>query len=211
MKQILGYIECDYMNLKRGILYTIGIFTVISAVFSLKSSIGAVGYMLFGGLIVASTVFTVTPQTLAFADLAPGSTLQKVLGRYLGSLLIMILLGLFGMAAVVVVRLAGFENGGLDLQLLAAMFGISLFFLSLQNMLLYLLIPMLGMQFANIIRMLPGFVMFFLVMQPTTLEIISGMLMRSSFPGLIILGIGAVSLAVGVFLSYLIMRRRVGR
>ena len=211
MKQILGYMEYDFINMKRGVMITVCVFTVISGIFSLKSGIGAVGYMLFGGMIVASTSFAIPPQTVSFPDLAPGSTLQKVIGKYLGSLLIMVLLATLGLAAVVVVRLLGFENGGIDLQLLGTLFGISLCFLAVQNVLLYLLVPVMGVQFVNLIRMVPGFILFFLVMQPTTLEMISHLLTESSSPSLIILGAGFLSLAVGVFLSYLIVRRREGR
>lgn len=211
MKQILGYIECDYMNIKRGMLYLIGIFTVIGAVFSLKSSTGAVGYMLFGGMILSGSNFITSQQTVLFPDLAPGSTLQKVLGRYLCNLFVMAVLTLLGLMVTVAVRIAGFENGNIDLQLLAALCGISLVFLGLQNMLLYLLIPVTGVQFANIIRMLPGFVLFFLVMQEKTLDMFSRIFSEYRFPGLIVLGVGVLTLVVSVFFSYLIVRGREGK
>lgn len=213
MKQIIGYIENDYMNIKRGIWFTCIIFTIVSAVFSIKSGcVAAVGYMLFGALVLASTVFTAVPvQTVSFSALAPGSTWQKVVGRYFGCLLIMILSVCLGLAAAGAVKLLGFSEGETDLRVLTALIGIGLFFLAVQNVMLYLCIPILGMQFANIARMVPGFVMFFLMMQEKSLKVISGIAAMSVYPELILLGIGIVSLIIGLFFSYLIQRRRLGK
>lgn len=214
MKQIIGYIENDFMIVKRGFWYMAVVFTIVSAVFSINynSAAMAMGYMLFGGLVLASTLFTTeSAQTVSFSALVPGSTWQKVVGRYLGSILAMILFGCLGLAAFYGVRLAGFAEGGTDLRLLAALAGIGLFFLAVQNVLLYLCLPLLGVQAAHIVRMVPGFIMFFLMMQQESLEIISGFMTMGIYPELILLGIGILSLLIGLFFSYLIQRRRIGK
>lgn len=212
MKQIIGYIESDFMMIKHAMWYTAIVFAIVSAVFSIRSGVAAVGYMLFGGLVLASTLFTAVPiQTVSFSALAPGSTWQKVVGRYLSCILTMVLLGCLGLAAAGAVRLFGFSESGTDLRVLTALVGIGLLFLAIQNVMLYLCLPILGMQFTNIVRMVPGFVMFFLVMQPRSLETISDIVTMSAYPELILFGVGIVSLVIGLFLSYLIQRKRMGK
>ena len=210
MKQIIGYMEYDYMNIKRGMWLTVAIFTAVSVIFSFKSAVMAVGYMLFGALILASTMFVQTVQTASFDALVPGSTFQKVAARYLGSFLVITASGLAGFLLVNVMRLAGFSDVGIEMQLLAAVGGIGLFLLSLQNLAFYALLPVTGTQFAGLIRMVPGFILFFGVLSGKTQAVLSGFLQHNSAPGFAILGAGAASLFVGVFLSWLVVRGRDG-
>ncbi len=208
MKQIIGYMEYDYMNIKYGLWYMILIFSFVSVVFSMESGIGAVGYMLFGGLILAGTTFNVTKQNVSFTALVPGSTLQKVLGRYLGGIVCIVFCAAFGVLSAFIVRAAGYDNGTMELSLLSALVGVTLLFLALQNVMLYLMIPVLGAQFAGIIRMVPGFILFFLVMSAGKMEIASRILQYDYLPGLIMFVVGIVSIAIAVFVSCLIIRNR---
>lgn len=211
MKQIIGYMEYDYIKLKYGMRFTMLLFIVISGVFASKSGLGAVGYMLFAAMIVASATFGPSGQTVSFGDLVPGTTMQKVLGKHLMELVIIALAVAVSLIVVKVIEFAGFDNGGADLQLLAGLVGITLFLLAMQNVLLYLLIPVLGWQFVSIIRMIPGFILFFLVMNAKTVKSTARILAEMRFPGMIILGIGAAALAAGMFLSYGIVRKREGK
>lgn len=211
MKQIIGYMEYDYIKIKYGMRYTMLVFIVVGAIFATKSGLGAVGYLLFGGMILLSTTFSPSGQTVSFGALVPGSTMQKVLGKHLLEVVTIALSVLFGLLIVKVMEFAGFDNGGVSPQLLTAIVGVTLFLLAVQNVLLYLLVPVLGLQFANIIRMVPGFILFFFVMNEKTVESVSGILQGMSFPGMLILGVGAASLVAGMFLSYAIQRKREGK
>lgn len=208
MKQIIGYIEYDYMSIKSGMLYMIAIFGAITLVFATESGIGAVGYMLFAGLILAGTTFGTAKQTVSFTALVPGNILQKVLGRYLGGVLCVILCTLLGVIAAGVVKLAGYDNGKIGFPVLAGLVGITLLFLAAQNVMLYLLTPFLGIQFAGLVRMVPGFILFFLVMNMGNAETIAGILQYGDALGVILLGIGVASIIAAVFLSCLIIRNR---
>lgn len=211
MKQIIGYMEYDYIKIKYGMRYTMLVFIVVGAIFATKSGLGAVGYLLFGGMILLSTTFSPSGQTVSFGALVPGSTMQKVLGKHLLEVVTIALSVLLGLLIVKVMEFAGFDNGGVSPQLLTAIVGVTLFLLAVQNVLLYLLVPVLGLQFANIIRMVPGFILFFFVMNEKTVESVSGILQGMSFPGMLILGVGAASLVAGMFLSYAIARKREGK
>lgn len=208
MKQIIGYIEYDFMSIKSGMLYMIVVFGAITLVFAAQSGTGAVGYMLFAGLILAGTAFGTAKQTVAFTALVPGNILQKVLGRYLGGVLCVILCTLLGVAAAGVVKIAGYDNGKIELPLLSGLVGITLLFLAMQNVMLYLLTPFLGVQFAGLVRMVPGFILFFFVMNMGNIEIVSEVMQYGDVLGGILLGIGVISIAAAVFLSCLIIRNR---
>ena len=73
MKQIIGYMEYDYIKIKYGMRYTMLVFIVVSGFFASKSGLGAVGYMLFGTMILASTTFGPSEHTVSFGTLVPGS------------------------------------------------------------------------------------------------------------------------------------------
>lgn len=208
MKQIIGYIEYDYMSIKSGILYIITIFGAITLVFATHSGAGAMGYMLFAALILASTTFSITKQTVSFISLVPGNILQKVLGRYLGGVLCVILCTLFAVVASGVVKLAGYDNGKMELPVLSGLVGITLLFLAMQNVMLYLLIPYLGIQFISLVRMVPGFILFFFVMKMDNTKIISVIKQYGDALGVILLGIGVASIAAAVLVSCLIIRNR---
>ena len=211
MKQIIGYMEYDYMNIKRGMGLTAAVFIAVSVIFSFKNAMMTVGYMLFGGLVLASTMFAVqTVQTVSFDALVPGSTFQKVAARYLGSSLIVAACGMTGFLIVKFMRLAGYTDVGIEIQMLTAVGGIGLFLLALQNLAFYALLPLMGTQFVGLIRMVPGFVMFFGIVNDRTQAILSGFLQYHSNPGFVILGAGAASLFIGLFLSWLIVRGRDG-
>lgn len=208
MKQIIGYIEYDFMSIKSGMLYMIVVFGAITLVFAAQSGTGAVGYMLFAGLILAGTAFGTAKQTVAFTALVPGNILQKVLGRYLGGVLCVFLCTLLGVAAAGVVKIAGYDNGKMELPLLSGLVGITLLFLAMQNVMLYLLTPFLGIQFAGLVRMVPGFILFFFVMNMGNIGIVSEVMQYGDVLGGILLGIGVLSIAAAVFLSCLIIRNR---
>lgn len=211
MKQIIGYMEYDYLKIKYGMRFMVLLFIVISGIFASKSALGAIGYILFGAMILTSTMFQATEQTVSLGALVPGSTLQKVLGRHLMELVMIAAGTLLGLFVVKAAELAGCDNGGIEPQLLAALVGITLLLLAFQNVMLYLFVPILGMQFANIIRMVPGFILFFFVMNEKTINSISAILREAAFPGVLMLGIGAACLLFGTFLSYAIERKRRGR
>ncbi len=208
MKQIIGYMEYDYMNIKYGMWYMLLIFMIASGMFSVYSGIGAVGYMLFGGLILASTAFSVQKQTVSFTALVPGSTLQKVLGRYFGGIFCIFVCAVLGVISAAVIKMIGYENGVIEVSLLAGLVGVTLLFLALQNIMLYLLTPMLGMQLVSLISMIPRFVLFFLVMGAGKKDTVPNILRYTNYSGTTLLAAGMISLVMAVGFSCLIVGNR---
>ncbi len=211
MKQVIGYIECDFMNIKYGMLYMIAIFGIVSVAFSMRDGTGAVAYMLFCGLVMSGTAFNTTKQTVSFTALMPGSIWQKVTGRYLGGVLCIMLCAVVGMISTGIVKLMGRANGMLEIPILLCLLGITFLFLAMQNVLLYLLTPFLGVQVAGLVRMLPGFILFFVLMNDKNLQVITGILQSEGFSErvvLIVLGTGIAGLIISAVFSILIIRNR---
>lgn len=217
MKQIIGYMIYDYMNIKYGMLYMLAVFGIVSVFFSVQTGSGAVAYMMFCGLILAGTAFNTAMQSVSFSALAPGSILQKVAGRYLDGTACIIVCAAIGLLSTGLVKLvkvsgaAGAFDDGTSLPFLLGLFGISLFFLAMQNALLYLLTPILGVQFIGLVRMVPGFIMFFGVMKlvnDENMDMISVMIKEPWTAAGIVLGIGILSMMVSAFCSCLILRKR---
>lgn len=217
MKQIIGYIKYDYMNIKYGMLFILAVFGIISVVFAAQTGVGAVSYMMFCGLILAGSAFNTTMQSVSFAALAPGSIQQKVAGRYLSGVLCIAASAGMGLLSLELIRLAGAlglvgaSGGRMEPPLFLGLFGISLFFMAVQNVLLYLLTPMLGVQFIGFVRMAPGFIMFFGVfslVKEGNMEIISEMIKKPWLTAGIVFGIGILSLAVSALCSCFILRNR---
>lgn len=214
MKQIIGYMKYDYMVMQSGMLLMIAVFGVVSVAFSMRTGTGAVAYMLFCGLILSGSAFGVTMQTVYFTALAPGTVPQKVMGRYLFCATCMIACCAVGLLSKCVVKFAAVlkivEESGDSMKIpdLFLLLGVAFVFLALQNVLLYLLLPMLGAQFASIIRMLPGFIMFFAVMKAGEAGIVTAMQDNAWLAAGVSMGAGVLSLILAIFLSCLIIRNR---
>ena len=217
MKQIIGYMEYDYMNIKYGMLYMLAIFGIVSIFFSMQTGTGAVAYMMFCGLILSGPAFNTTMHSVSFAALAPGSILQKVTGRYLGGVVCVVASAAVGLLSVGLVKLAGFSKAAgvfddrMEFPFLLGLFGISLFFLAVQNVLLYLLTPILGVQFIGLVRMAPGFIMFFGMMNlvnDENVDMLSAVIREPWTAAGIVLGAGILSMLISAFCSCLILRKR---
>ena len=162
MKQIIGYIKYDYMSTKQGLAYMALVFLFVVGMFCMKNgSTMAVGYMMFGGLVMAGSTFAATTHTVSFTALAPGRIWQKVAGRYLSGALMVTVFGAAGALVTILFSLTGLGGNAIPGSYFMMLLGVSFIFLAIQNVLLYLLTPYLGMQLAGLARMLPAFVMFF--------------------------------------------------
>ena len=209
MKQTIGYMKYDYMLVKGNFWTFVSIFGILSAIFvKMQSSLFAIGYLLFGGLVYAGTTFTKIPQTVSFTALVPGRTLHKVLGRYLWTLICVGVSLFMGGIIVCMMKWTGAAQGNVELPAILLVLGIILFFLAFQNMLLYLLVPFIGVQMISLVRMVPGFLLFFGVMQMSDTPFLRKLMQNEMLFGLTVLGIGAVSMLLSIAVSCLAVRNR---
>lgn len=231
MKQIFGYMEYDMRYMKQSLMLMAGLFGFISLWMGLDNALMPVIYMLFGGIVIASTPFgIIKDKAVTFSALLPGTTIQRILGRYLFGAVMLLFSAAYGLLVSFLIHLAGFENMGNPLtpgqragetellliaRLVVIIFGIALVFVAIQNTLLYLLGGILGAQFLSLVRMVPGFCMFFGTMAllgHSGSEDMSGfaayLINHTGMLAAVILSAGIVCYGIGIFLSWLIMRRR---
>lgn len=209
MKQTIGYLKYDYMVSKSTLWQMLLICGVLGIVFAKMSSpLYAIGYMLFVGLISASTVFHKITQTVSFTALMPGGALQKVLGRYLWCLICLGCCLLFGTLGICIARWVGFVQGVVGLADLLMVLGVTLFFLAFQNTLMYLLVPFLGMQLLGLIRMVPGFILFFGMMHMGDSPFLRRLMQDEMLLGMTMMGVGALSMMISIVVSWLAVRNR---
>lgn len=218
MKQIIGYMEYDIRNMKQGLGLFLLIYGLVSIIFALDNGMMTIAFMLFGGIIIAGSPFGYVKETqVAFCKLVPGTSLQKVLGRFLGMFISLLFCALAGAIICTVVKSLGYRNAGIDMQMLAVLTGMSLVIIALQSVLLYLLVPIMGVQLASLIRMVPGMAMFFIMMKivqsmsASELEkALTGATDQIGNFGGFFIAAGIISQAAAIFLCWLIERRRNG-
>lgn len=216
MKQTIGYMEYDIRSIQGSLFFLIALFSIVSLAFVRQGSLMLITYMLFAGVVTDSAFFGTGKQgTVSFQSILPGTALQRVQGRFLSGFLVLFYCMAYGTLACFVLKTLGYDAAGVDAPMLAFMAGVVLAVVAFQNVLFYLLLPRLGVQFAGVIRMIPAFVMFFLmgkVVEHTDAEELAETL--SGLPGWIenysmaVLAAGIASWFLAIFLSWLIVRRK---
>ncbi len=218
MKQIIGYMEYDIRIMKQGLGFFLLIYGIVSIIFASDNGMMTIAYMLFGGIIIAASPFGwVKENQVAFWKLVPGTSLQKVLGRFLGMFFSLLCCALIGVIICTVVKSLGYRSAGIDMQMLAVLTGMALVMIALQSVLLYLLVPVMGVQLTSLIRMVPGMAMFFIMMEivqnmsASELEkVLTGATERIGNFGGFFIAAGVISQMAAIFLCWLIERRRNG-
>lgn len=224
MKQIIGYMEYDIKTIKQGLGLMALIFGIISTVFIIKEQNILLGitYLLFGVIIMSGSFFTTAKSgSLSFSALLPGTLLQKVLGRTLSEILLVLCAVGYGLLISAGMKIAGMKIDGMeiqiDLSLLMMVTGVTLFFIAVQKVLLYIAGPIVGAQLIGIIRMTPGFIMFFGMMSlyreirgGGTTGLIWFFVNHRGWAGMIVLAAGIFCQVLAVLISYRILSRRDG-
>ncbi len=219
MKQMIGYMEYDFKSIKQGLALMLAIFGIVSIYFIKESGLlMGMTYLLFGAMVISGIPFGYTKTgTVSFYELLPGTTLQKVAGRFLFGMAAVLISVLFSLLAFLCIKGLSFQDGGTQVPLVAVLLGIVLFMIAFQNLLLYLLEPYAGAQLLSIARMVPGFVTFFAMMK--LLWVGEGSLPEMAFAklpdglmaiGMAILAVGILSQFIAIFFSWLVVKKRVG-
>lgn len=140
------------------------IFAVISVYFAINANtpIWSLLYLCFGSIIISATPFALqTVGNGGFINLLPATTLSRVIGRYLYSIAIIVLAMIFGEVSVVIYYGIKHEVPDNMLYISLLVFAVTLIIHSIQNVVLYFLGNIKSLQLMAIIRMIPGFAMFF--------------------------------------------------
>lgn len=119
-------------------------------------------YMIFAGIILSGQPFMIEQTSESgFLNMLPGSKKERVAGRYLMSLSFLLFGAIVGALIVVIINvLQKTTTEGLEIMIPLAL-GVGMLCIALQNILLYAIGKGKSQQMIGIIRMIPGFVVFF--------------------------------------------------
>ncbi|MDO4343318.1 MAG: ABC-2 transporter permease [Eubacteriales bacterium] len=122
----------------------------------------AVLYMVFGGLTVVTTPFTVMANmTPAFTEILPARVEEKVFGRFLFGSGVMAASALVGCAVQALVFAMNGENDWTGIfPMIAVLFGASLFFMAVEYVIFYMF-GISNAQIVQLVRIVPPFLLFF--------------------------------------------------
>lgn len=119
-------------------------------------------YMIFAGVILSGQPFMMEQASESgFINMLPGSKTERVAGRYLMTLSLLLFGAITGTFIVVIGELLQKATmQGLEIMIPLAV-GVGMIIIALQNVLLYAIGKGKSQQMIGIIRMIPGFVGFF--------------------------------------------------
>ena len=201
--------QLKYMLLFWALAFCLGFSTDAGALFTLF-------YMIFCGVILSGQPFLMDQKMESgFLNMLPGSKMERVAGRYLMSVVLLLagmILGLISMLVVGSVK--GTMVGGLDI-FIPLLLEIGLVTIAVQNVCLYAFGKGKSQQVAAIIRMVPGFAVFFggmgimddMESNPSSYQnlwVISHPQMAAWF----MLGIGVLAVLAAILISSVIIKKR---
>lgn len=149
----------------RSQLWVLGVFTLVAfylASVTLQGSFFSIVYMIFGAVIIASQPFNIEQEEEAgFIHMLPGSKGDRVMGRFLFSLGLIVYGVLAGMLIAAVMNHSKESFVQAYAGIFAGAAAAGLLVVSLQNILFYAIGKGKSKQMMSIIRMLPAFAAFF--------------------------------------------------
>lgn len=201
--------QVKYMLIFWALAFCLGFATDAGALFTLF-------YMIFCGVILSGQPF-LQDQTMesGFLNMLPGSKTERVIGRYLMSaafLLAGMILGIISMAVVGLVKNEVVDGLGILTPLLL---GIGLATIAVQNTCLYAFGKGKSQQVIAMVRMIPGFAVFFggmgimdeIEKNPSVYEKL-WVLCHPQAASWLMLGIGFIAVIAAILLSSAIIKKR---
>ncbi len=214
----IQFFKVDMMRCKAQLKY-MAVFAVIAFFLTFQMEGGALFsfcYMLFCGVILSGQPFLADQVSESgFLNMLPGSKKERVMGRYLLAFSYLFLGGMIGVLIVFVVgKIQGVQAEGIEIMVPAA-FGIGMFMVAIQNILLYAIGKGKSTQVLSVIRLLPGFIGFFggisildeVQENPAELEDL-WVLRHPQEAALLVLAVGVVCYIAAVYISAAIIRNR---
>ena len=147
--------QLKYMVIFFALAFVLGFATDAGVAFSFV-------YMIFAGVILSGQPFMMEQASESgFINMLPGSKTERVAGRYLMTLSLLLFGAIAGTLIIIISELLQkTTTEGLEIMVPFAV-GIGMILIALQNVLLYAIGKGKSQQMIGIIRMLPGFIGFF--------------------------------------------------
>lgn len=198
------------------------LFIAIGGLLSFTTGDGSFGivYLCFVAVILSTMPFPVQEKAnVGFLNMLPATTRQRVMGRYLYGILLLMVGLVCGIVILIVAKVAQHNQTPYQMLIVCAMLGFSFFTIGVQYTLLYALGNVRSKQVLSFVRMIPGFILFFGAMgivngitSGETIDEVGQLLVRNErMIGLSILTAGVITLLIFIEISVKIVKAKDSR
>ena len=165
----LKFMKIDYIKTKQQVLF-MPVFLLLIAVIMMAPDSDVPNYsavMPFCYMIFMITIFSTTPfgscrrEETGFLQLLPATTWDKVAGRFLYGVSLIAVAIVFGIAAVGIYRILGFEISAMDIPLCMIVLAVGILIMTAEYIFLYLFGESTSQSLLSIVRTVPGMCVFF--------------------------------------------------
>lgn len=165
----LKFMKIDYIKTKQQVLF-MPVFLLLIAVIMMAPDSDVPNYsavMPFCYMIFMITIFSTTPfgscrrEETGFLQLLPATTWDKVAGRFLYGVSFIAVAIVFGIAAVGIYRILGFEISAMDIPLCMIVLAVGILNMTAEYIFFYLFGENTSQSLLSIVRTVPGMCVFF--------------------------------------------------
>lgn len=166
----LHFMKIDYVKTKQQMLFTPVILLLIVVIMMAPdadirdySAVVPFAYMIFMMIIFSCSPFgTCRREETGFLQLLPATTYDRVAGRFLYGISLIMIAVVLGMAAMAAFRMFGFRNSALDLPLCLIALALGILIMTAEYVFFYLFGENTAQNLLGIIRVVPGMCFFFI-------------------------------------------------
>ncbi|MCI8364455.1 MAG: hypothetical protein HFG34_05845 [Eubacterium sp.] len=160
------FMKTDFLFYKyqKVVMMVFPVFVILMSIYS-KDMIFIISYLCFGVLIVSTTPYCLENRNMStFIQMLPGSDRERVVGRYMCFGAMLLAAVAYGIGVVTAVSwIKGFPVTEYNIYFSSVAVALSLIVGSVQFLVLYIAGRGKSTQWMNIMRMIPGFIFFFLI------------------------------------------------
>lgn len=169
MMKALKFMKIDYIKTKQQVIF-IPVFLLLIAAIMIAPDSDVPNYSAvvpFCYMIFMMTIFSATPfgscrkEETGFLQLLPATTWDRVAGRFLYGVSLMSIAIVFGIAAVEIYRILGFEMNAMDIPLCMIVLAVGILIMTAEYIFFYLFGENTSQNLLSIVRTVPGMCFFF--------------------------------------------------
>ena len=165
----LHFLKIDYVKTKQQMLFT-PVFLLLIVIIMIVpdsdireySAVVPFSYMVFMMIIFSCSPFgSCRSEETGFLQLLPATTRDRVAGRFLYGMSLIMIAVVLGAGALAAFRLFGFQSSAMDIPLCLIALAVGIFIMTAEYVFFYLFGEKTAQNLLGIIRVLPGMCFFF--------------------------------------------------
>lgn len=212
----IKFFKIDFARIKIQYVYILA-FSIFAFILTLEFTSPYYGllYLVFGSIIFSTVPFTQDQMAeTGFINILPGTIEERVAGRFLIAVSMVVYSTILGTAVMVAYTIMKEDTIAYAFDFIVGSCGLGILVCSLQYILFYALGRVKSMQAMSIVRMLPGFIVFFgstLLadwLEENAGETYTWILNHTNVLAVILLALGLMFCLLGIVVSGRIVERR---